>query len=198
MKWVEVSVPGSRMVDNSPYYIPFGRKAAKLSFAFPGLGQLYNKHYFKGTLVVSIFSFGLALLFMLLLRSAGQPSPALTGLLSVLPAVIWSASVFDAYHSAIEQRKRDARRYNVQVATTIRGYDANNTNFEEVTFTKNVSRLGACLILSRELMRGSHLFLEFEGNEKVRARVVWVREAANNQQQHLAGMELLSPLRQFE
>jgi hypothetical protein len=40
--------------------------------------------------------------------------------------------------------------------------------------------------------------LEFEGNEKVRARVVWVREAANNQQQHLAGMELLSPLRQFE
>jgi hypothetical protein len=183
------------MLDNSQYYVPFGRKAAKLSFAFPGLGQLYNKHYFKGTLVVSIFSFALVLLLMLLLRYAGQPTPALIGLLSGLPAVIWGVSVFDAYHSAIEQRKRDAQRYNVQIVTTICGHDTNNTSFEEVTMTKNVSRLGACLILSRELIRGSQVSLEFEGNERVRARVVWVRE---DSEQHLVGMELLSPLRQFE
>lgn len=185
------------MPDNSTYYRQFGRKAAKLSFMCPGLGQLYNKQYFKGTLVISIFSFSVALLLLLLLRPTGQPSPSLILVLSFLPPAVWAVSMYDAYHTAIEQRQRDAKRYNVQIITTIRGYDAHNTGFEEITMTKNVSRLGACLILSRELMRGSQVSLEFEGNERVRARVVWARETGNSEE-HLVGMELLTPLKQFE
>ena len=185
------------MSGNSVYYSQFGLKAAKLSFAFPGLGQLHNKQYFKGTLVVSIFGFSIMLLVLLLLKHDGESSPSLIMLLSALPPVIWGVSVFDAYHAAIEKRQRSAKRHDVQIVTTISGYDANNNGFEEITMTKNVSRIGACLILSRELMRGSLVSLEFEGNEKVRAQVVWAREAANSSE-HLVGIELLSPLNQFE
>jgi hypothetical protein len=191
----EVLVPESSMSDNSSFYAHFGRKAAKLSFLFPGLGQLYNRQYFKGALVITILSFSIALLFLLLLRPPSQPSSFV--ILLILPPVIWSVAVYDAYQSAIDQRRRDAKRYNVQIITTIRGCDLSNTSFEEITMTKNVSRLGACLILSRELIRGSQVSLEFEGVEKVRARVVWSRETGNREE-HLVGMELLTPLKQFE
>jgi hypothetical protein len=185
------------MPDNSAYYAQFGRKAAKLSVAFPGLGQFHNKQYFKGTIVISIFSFAVSLLLLLALKPASQLSPSLFVILAVLPAVVWAVAIFDAYHTAIDHRKRDATRYNVQIVTTIRGYDSNDSGFEEITVTKNVSRLGACLMLSRELIRGSQVSLEFEGHQKIRARVVWARETGNSPE-HLVGMELLSPLKQFD
>ena len=99
------------MSGNSVYYSQFGLKAAKLSFAFPGLGQLHNKQYFKGTLVVSIFGFSIMLLVLLLLKHDGESSPSLIMLLSALPPVIWGVSVFDAYHTAIEKRQRSAARH---------------------------------------------------------------------------------------
>ena len=63
--------------------------------------------------------------------------------------------------------------------------------------TKNVSRLGACLSLSRSMQKDSPVSLEFEGREKVRGRVVWARETGRDQE-HLVGMELMAPLTQFE
>jgi PilZ domain/Family of unknown function (DUF5683) len=185
------------MSNNSTYYSHFSRHAARLSLVFPGLGQLHNKQYFKGMLVVSIFSFSVVLLLLLLSNSANRHGSPFIPVLAVLPLIVWGVSIYDAYHVALDQRQRDAKRYNVQIITKIRGSDENHRGFEEVTMTKNVSRLGACLILSRELIRGSQVSLEFEGNEKVRARVVWTRETGNAQE-HLVGMELLSPLKQFE
>ena len=56
---------------------------------------------------------------------------------------------------AIAQRKREAKRFNVQIVTTLHGHDMDNNTFEEVTMTRNISRLGACLTLSRSMQKDS-------------------------------------------
>jgi hypothetical protein len=185
------------MGDSSNYYSQIGLVAAKKAARFPGLGQLSNGETFKGMAIISLFSFSGALLLLILWSSAPRVSPMMIALLAILPPVIWGISIYDAYRVAIEQRKRDARRFNVQIMTTLRGHDIENNSFEEITMTKNVSRLGACLVLSRSMHKDSPVSLEFEGREKVRGRVVWTHETGN-EQEHLVGMELMAPLKQFE
>jgi hypothetical protein len=185
------------MKDQSTYYTQIGIKVAKKGVRFPGLGQLSNGETFKGTVVIGLFSFSLALLFLMLGNSAPRVQPWLIAVLAILPPVIWGVSIYDAYRVAIEQRKRDAKRFDVQVMTILRGHDLTNNTFEEVTMTKNISRLGACLTLSRSMHKDSPVSLEFEGREKVRGRVVWAQQTGNAEE-HLIGMELLAPLSQFE
>jgi hypothetical protein len=185
------------MGDNSNYYLQTGVKAAKKAACFPGLGQLSNGETFKGTVVIGLFSFSFALLLLMLGSSAPSVHAWMIALLAILPPLIWGISIYDAYRVAIEQRKRDAKRFNVQIMTTLRGHDMDNNTFEEVTMTRNLSRLGACLSLSRAMHTDSPVSLEFEGREKVRGRVVWARQTGNAHE-HLVGMELLAPLRQFE
>ncbi len=184
------------MRESSVYYAKFGRKAARLSVAFPGLGQFYNKEPFKGTVVISLFSLALALLLFLLFGTTLRVERGMVVLLMTLPALIWGVSIYDAYQVATEQRKRQATRFDVQIATIIRGYDINQDGFEEITMTRNVSRTGACLVLSRLMNYGTQVSLEFEGCERVRGRVIWAREAG--MEEHLVGMELLTPLSQFD
>jgi len=178
------------------YYDQIGLKAAKKAARFPGLGQLSNGETFKGTLIIGLFSFSAALLLLMLLSVAPNISGAMFALLAILPPAIWGVSIYDAYRVAIEQRKRDAKRFNLQIMTTLRGHDLENNTFEEIAMTKNVSRLGACMVLSRAMHKDSPVLLEFEGREKVRGRVVWARQTGNDQE-HLVGMELMAPLKQF-
>ena len=186
------------MGDSSSYHIEIGVKAAKKAARFPGLGQLSNGETFKGTVIIVLFSFSCVLLFLMLGSSAPSVHASLIVLLTLLPLVIWGISIYDAYRVAIEQRRRDAKRFSLQIMTTLRGYDVENNTFEEVTMTKNVSRLGACLTLSRPMQKDSPVSLEFEGRERVRGRVVWARQEGSDHE-HLVGMELISPLkRQFE
>ena len=185
------------MGDNSNHYLQTGVKAARKAACFPGLGQLSNGETFKGTAIIALFSFSLALLVLMLGNSAPRVHASLIALLTILPPVIWGISIYDAYRVAIEQRKRDAKRFNVQIMTTLRGHDMDNNTFEEVTMTRNISRLGACLTLSRSMHKDSPVSLEFEGREQVRGRVVWAQQTGNHQE-HLVGMELMAPLRQFE
>jgi hypothetical protein len=185
------------MGDNSSYHMQVGAKAATKAARFPGLGQLSNGETFKGTVIIALFSFSCVLLLLMLGSSAPRAHASLIALLAILPPVIWGISIYDAYRVAIEQRKRDAKRFNVQIMTTLRGYDMENNTFEEVTMTRNVSRLGACLSLSRAMQKDSPVSLEFEGREKVRGRVVWARQAGSDHE-HLVGMELMAPLNQFE
>jgi PilZ domain len=185
------------MRDDSSYYRQIGVKAVKKAVRFPGLGQLSNGETFKGTVVIVLFSFSFALLVLMLGSSAPRIETWMMALLVILPPVIWGISIYDAYRVGIEQRKRDAKRFNVQIMTTLRGYDVENNTFEEVTMTKNVSRLGACLTLSRSMHKDSPVSLEFEGREKVRGRVVWARQGGSDHE-HLVGMELMAPLKQFE
>lgn len=185
------------MGDSSTYYTQIGIKAAKKAARFPGLGQLANGETFKASVIIALFSFSTALLVLILWSSAPPVGAVMLGVLLILPPVIWGISILDAYRVAIEQRKRDAQRFNMQIMTTLRGIDLDNNTFEELTMTRNVSRMGACLVLSRAIHTDSPVSLEFEGREKVRGRVVWARHTGNDQE-HLVGMELLAPLRQFE
>jgi hypothetical protein len=185
------------MGDNSSYHMQIGLKAAKKAARFPGLGQLSNGETFKGTVIIALFSFSCVLLLLMLGNSAPIVHASLIALLAILPAMIWGMSIYDAYRVAIEQRKRDGERFNVQIMTTLRGYDMENNTFEEVTMTQNVSRLGACLTLSRSMQKDSPVSLEFEGREQVHGRVVWTRQAGSGQE-HVVGMALMEPLKQFQ
>jgi len=184
------------MGDSSTYYSRVGIGAAKKAVRFPGLGQLSNGETLKGMLIIALFSFSSALLLLILGSSASPVGAPMIALLAALPFAIWGISIYDAYRVAIQKRKRDAKRFDVQIMTTLRGIDLQNNSFEEITMTKNVSRLGACLILSRSMQKDSPVSLEFDGRERVRGRVVWARQTGT-EQEHLVGMELMTPLQQF-
>lgn len=185
------------MGDTSNYYAQVGIEAAKKAARFPGFGQLSNGQTFKGMLIISLFSFSGALLLLILWSSVHPVGASLIALLAILPPVIWGASIYDAYRVAIEQRIRHSKRFDVQIMTTLRGHDLENNSFREITMTKNVSRLGACLVLSRSMPLDCPVSLEFEGREKVHGRVVWSRETGNHRE-HLVGMKLMAPLKQFD
>ena len=183
------------MPENRIYYSQFGRKPAQLSAVVPGLGQLYNKQYLKGASAIAIFTFACGLTLFLAARATVGAWFALP-LLAVAP-LIWGLSIYDAYQVGIELRRRDARRFKVEICTVVRGYDIDNIGFEEVTMTKDVSRTGACLILTRTMNSGSQVSLEFEGREQVPGRVVWDNQTRDGE--HLVGMELLlTPVTQFD
>src|SRR5262245_30777485 len=179
------------MPENRFYYSQFGRKPAQLSAVIPGLGQLYNKEYFKAAVVISIFTLTCGLTLIL----ASRATAWLMVLLLTLGPLIWGLSIYDAYQVAIEQRRQAARRFKAEICAVVRGYDIDNNGFEETTMTKNLSRTGACLILTRTMNSGSQVSLEFEGREQVPGRVVWDNHTRNGE--HLVGMELLKPLTQF-
>lgn len=63
--------------------------------------------------------------------------------------------------------------------------------------TKNISHRGACLIMSRLLKLGTVLSLDFEGKSRNAGRVVWARETGKHDER-LVGMELLTPLKNFD
>jgi hypothetical protein len=90
------------MASKGEQYVKDGVTAAKFSVLFPGLGQLLNKHYLKGMLVIGIASFIMALHFMLL----AQPSPynkvAWSAALLAGLFTVWQLSVFDPYYSAVK------------------------------------------------------------------------------------------------
>jgi len=182
---------------NRQYYSKFGKKAALLSLLFPGLGQLQCKAYLKGTLIVSLFSFVVALRLMIAANPSFNNSGVAIAILTFFPLAVWGISIYDAYHSAINTRREEAARHNVQIITPIRGFDAANLHFEEITMTKNISQRGACLIMSRLLKLGSVLSLNFEGKSRNAGRVVWARETGNYNER-LVGMELLTPLKKFD
>ncbi len=177
-------------------YEAYGRRAARLSLYFPGLGQLQNRHYSKGIGVIVLFSFTVAFFFLLLTRPGQTVEPSVAALLVLLPIVIWLASIFDAYYSAIYGRMRDAKRFNVQLLTTIQGADAAGLHFQEIGVTRNLSKLGACLIMTREMNPGTRLRLEFEGFPRTSGRVVWAKETGNRDERWV-GVELLKPIREL-
>jgi hypothetical protein len=112
-------------------------------------------------------------------------------LLAVGP-LTWGLSIYDAYQVGVERRRGDARRFKAEIYTVVRGYDIDNKSFEEITMTKDVSRTGACLTLTRTMNSGSQVSLQFEEGERIRGRVVWDNRTRDGE--HLVGMELLTPI----
>jgi len=184
------------MSDRGEQYVKYGVKAAKFSVILPGLGQLQNKHYLKGMLVIGIVSFVLAFQYMLLSQPSQHNKVAWSAVLLIGLFTVWELSIFDAYYSAIENRRVSAKRHSIQILTTVRGVDTSHSNFQEIAVTKNVSKLGACLIMSADVQANSELTLTFDGKPKgSQARVVWARETGNRDER-LVGVELKAPLQE--
>jgi TM2 domain-containing membrane protein YozV len=182
------------MSGKTDFYSKYGKIAAKLSLAFPGLGQLHNKHYFKGMMVIMFFSLVSPSLFFFLTRPGHDINHPLIITLFCLLVIVWLVSIFDAYHTAIEDHRRSAKRYDVQTLINVRGLDAQKSDFEETAVTKNLSKSGACLIMSTQVDQGSRLLLEVKGKSRSYARVVWARETGNRNER-LVGVKLQTPLR---
>jgi len=185
-----------RYSQNIGYYSRFGKKAALFSLLFPGLGQLQSKAYVKGTLLICLFSFVVALRLIVSASPSLGDSGFSSAILTLFPLAVWGISIYDAYLTAIDLRQSEATRHHLQIITSICGFDADNLQFEEITMTKNISQRGACLIMSRILKPGSVLSLDFEGKSRNSGRVVWARETGNHRER-LVGMELLTPLKKF-
>jgi hypothetical protein len=175
-------------------YIKYGVSAAKWSVLFPGLGQLRNRHYRKAMLVIGIASFLIGFQLMLLAQPQQQNRLAWSAVLFGGLFAIWELSIFDAYYSAVANRRADTSRQDVQILTTVYGVDVSNSSFQEIAVTKNVSKMGACLIMSAEVGPETPLILEFEGKPRNKARVVWAKETGNCNER-LVGVELKKPLR---
>ncbi len=184
------------MQNSTGFYQSYGKRAARLSLFFPGLGQLHNRHYGKGAAVIILYSFSVAFLILTLTNPARDTGTSLAGLLFLLPPLVWITSIFDAYYAGVQSREKEAKRYNVQILITVRGADRSNSEFEEVGVTKNLSKVGACLILTREVSEGTPLHLKIDGFSKTRARVVWSKETGNRNER-LVGVELMRPLREL-
>ena len=184
------------MQNSTGFYRSYGKRAARLSVYFPGLGQLHNRHYGKGAAVIILYSFSIAFLILTLGHPSKESNSTLVGLLFLLPPLIWVTSIFDAYYAGVQSREKEATRYNVQILITVRGEDSTNSVFEEVGVTKNLSKVGACLILTREVNEGASLHLKIDGFSKTRARVVWSKETGNRNER-LVGVELLKPLKEL-
>ena len=174
----------------------YGKRAARLSAFFPGLGQLYNRSFAKGIVVIVLFTFALAFLFLLVTKPEQEAGLSTLGILASLPLVVWITSILDAYHAAIQGRMRDAKRFNVQLLTTIRGADTEGLQFQEIGVTRNVSKVGACLIMTHDMKRGTHVHLEYEGFPRTSGRVVWAKETGNRNERWV-GVELLKPIREL-
>jgi PilZ domain-containing protein len=184
------------MSGNTDFYSKYGKMAAKLSLVFPGLGQFHNKHYIKGMMVIGFFSLVSPSLLFFLTRPGHAINHPLIITLSCLLLLVWLVSIFDAYHTAIEDHRRSAKRYDVQTLINVRGLDARKSDFEETAVTKNLSKSGACLIMSTQVDQGTRLMLELKGKSRSYARVVWARETGNRDER-LVGVKLQTPLREL-
>jgi hypothetical protein len=177
-------------------YVKYGNTAALKSFV-PGWGQFHNRHYLKGAVFQSLFAlatFSVVYLAIVQIQMGVETSRA-RALLFLGLMIVWEVALFDSYHFAIENRRRDAKRINVAVSTFVSGLALNGENFEEVAVTQNLSKFGTCLFLSKKVGVGTELDLEFEGKVRSRGRVVWQKETGSHLQ-NLVGVELLTPLKE--
>jgi hypothetical protein len=177
-------------------YVKYGDTAALKSFV-PGWGQFHNGHYLKGAVFQSLFAlatFSVIYLSIVQIQMGVETSRAramvFLGLL-----IVWEVALFDSYHFAIENRRRDAKRINVAVSTLVSGLALNGETFEEVAATQNLSKFGTCLFLSKNVAVGTELDLEFKGKVRSRGRVVW-QKGTGSHFQNLVGLELLTPLKE--
>jgi hypothetical protein len=177
-------------------YVKYGETAALKSFV-PGWGQFHNQHYLKGAVFQGLFVLtALSVLYLAMVQlEIGVATGRARALLILGLLIIWEVALFDSYHFAIENRRRDAKRISIEVSTFVSGRDLQGERFEEATVTKNLSTFGVCLPLSNKVGIGSELDLKFEGKVQRRCRVVWQKKVSDHPQ-GLAGLELLTPLKE--
>jgi PilZ domain len=173
--------------------IKYGDRAALLAL-IPGLGHFRNRQYLIGTLTVATVSVLLLWVFWLAVLQLGAHHSNLSvarACFLLWTLVVWEASAFHAYYSAIRQRQQDGARHPVDLAVQI---DASGLNqFSASARARNLSRTGACLVASNALPVNTQLTIAFDGQSINKARVIWSKPAGNGTGT-LVGVEFVQPL----
>ncbi len=106
--------PEVRMIQFRGCYVKYGETAALKSFV-PGWGQFHNQHYLKGAVFQGLFVLtALSVLYLAMVQlEIGVATGRARALLILGLLIIWEVALFDSYHFAIENRRRDAKRINV-------------------------------------------------------------------------------------
>ena len=179
-------------------YERYGDRAAVLTLAFPGLGQLHNRRFFRGLAIAVVFCIlSLCYLWLAMTQLGGYLTSLseVRGSLLLLMLITWEASLFEAFFCAIKIRKRDSKRVNTEVPVLISGVDVYKEKFKQVVTTRNLSKTGACLVMPRDIRDGSLLSLEFESKGRRQGRVIWQRQTETDYEDEiLAGVEFSKPL----
>jgi hypothetical protein len=185
-----------RMARWNRCYAKYGNKAAILTVVFPGLGQLHNKQFLKGMAMAAAFcTWSLSFLCLSFSRLLGYQtgSTDLTSYLLFLTLITWEVSLFDAFICAVRLRKRDAKRFKSEELVIVSGLDVNKEKFEQAVPMRNLSKTGACFVISREIKKGSLLTVEFQSRPKCQGRVIWQRQT-DCEDELMVGVEFLKPL----
>jgi hypothetical protein len=104
---------------------------------------------------------------------------------------VWQASVFHAYLSAKRLRQEIGARHSVDLAVQLATSD--ESRLRATAHTKNLSRSGACLVVSKALPLNAQLALDFGTQVVNAARVIWSRPTGNGTET-LVGVEFARPL----
>jgi len=122
-------------------YVKYGETAALKSLV-PGWGQFHNKHYLKGAVFQSIFALAIfSVIYLAVVQiETGMGTGKARALILLGLLLVWEVALFDAYHSAIENRRREAKR--IEIAPLVQGCDLHQEGFEEVAVTKTLEQAG--------------------------------------------------------
>jgi hypothetical protein len=171
----------------------YGERAALLAL-IPGLGHFRSRQYLVGTATVATISILLLWICWLAILQFGSHHSNLSvsrACFLLWTLVVWEASVFHAYYSTIRQRQQDGARQavdlRVQIAASGLSQSCSNAR------TMNLSRTGACLIVSNALPVNTQLTIAFDGQPVRKARVIWSKWAGN-ETGTLLGVEFARPL----
>ncbi len=171
----------------------YGNRAAVLAM-FPGLGHFRNRQYFIGILTAATISVLLLWVFSLAILQFGSQHSNL-GLARACflfwTLVVWQASVAHAYYSTIRLRQLDGSRQPLNLAVQIAASGLSQSCSS--ARTRNLSKTGACLVVSNALPVNTQLTIAFDGQPVRQARVIWSK-STGNETGTLVGVEFARPL----
>ncbi len=95
-----------------------------------------------------------------------------------------------------EQKRREPR-VNLRVPVKLTGIDTNGNSFSENSYTENVSRSGALVLIHHKVPIGAYLQIEafntFRGEAVV--QIVWME--TNNAECYKAGIQFTGPVKNW-
>jgi hypothetical protein len=170
----------------------YGDHAALLAI-IPGLGHFRNRQFLIGILSAATIGVLLLWVFWLAIWQFGSQHSNL-GLARACflfwTLVVWQASVVHVYYSTIRQRQQHGSRQPVELPVQIA---ASGLSPCYGARTRNLSRTGACLVVSNALPVNTQLTLAFDGQPTRKARVIWSK-SAGSETGTLVGVEFERPL----
>ena len=171
----------------------YGERAALLAL-IPGLGHFRSRQYLVGTATVATIGILLLWICWLAILQFGSYHANLSmarACFLLWTFVVWQASVAHVYYLTIRQRQQDGARQPLNLAVQIAASGLSQSCSSAIT--RNLSKTGACLVVSNALPVNTQLTIAFDGQPTRKARVIWSK-SAGNETGTLVGVEFARPL----